>query len=65
MSSLVTPPSIKPPYPFHFVYCTGVFEMRKKLSQTRDLYDAAQLKYDLVRTSKKKKDNPEKAEKVP
>jgi hypothetical protein len=42
----------------------GALEMKKRLVKTRDQYEAAQLKYDLVRTSKKKKDQAEKSEKV-
>lgn len=42
----------------------GALEMKKRLVKTRDQYEAAQLKYDLVRTSKKKKDQAEKSEKL-
>jgi hypothetical protein len=42
----------------------GALEMKKRLVKTRDQYEAVQLKYDLVRTSKKKKDQAEKADKV-
>ena len=38
----------------------GVADMKKRLEKARDAYDAAQLKYDVIKSSKKKRDQADK-----